>query len=150
MIPGALLDAYRRTRVVIPHAAKGSPHGHIVPAIVEDTPATDWPAIWGDVWVVTAWNPRSRLLSREVNRARQEVLRTCVRSAGLHALDALGRALGGDWEEESLALLDTSRGAAMALARAFDQHAVFRVRDGWLTVHATAATAPRPPGPANG
>jgi hypothetical protein len=122
MIPDALLDAYRRTRVVIPHAAKGSPHGRMVPAIVEDTPATDWPAIWGDVWVVTAWNPRSRLLSREVNRARQEILRTCVRSAGLHALDAL----------------------------AFDQHAVFRVRDGWLTVHATAATTPRPPGPANG
>ena len=148
MIPEHLLTAYRRTRVDV----RGVGREWTVPAIDEDLPAAGWPPGIGDVWIVTAWNPWSRPIQVEQNRARQVALRATVRGAGIAALDAEGRALDDEWAEESLALVGVPFEAAHAIARRFGQQAVYRVRAGWLSVHDTGEPltgAPRP-GPASG
>ena len=133
MIPEHLLEAYRRTRVEI----HGAGRAWIVPAVAEGRPAPGWPQTGPDVWVLTAWNPRSRPLPHAENRARQDALRAMLRSAGLPALDAVGRALDQDWAEDSLAIIGVTFATAHTLARRFDQQAVFRVRAGWLSIHDT-------------
>ncbi len=77
------------------------------------------------VHVVTAWNPRSRVLSDVENARRDVLLRDLLRACGIRFVDALGRSEDGAWREPSVALLRTTLHAARSIARRFDQHAIF-------------------------
>ena len=83
---------------------------------------------WG---FLTAWNPAPRTLSREENDRRQRALIVDLRAKGYDFLPGVGRAADGSWAEDSLLVLDISRGAAIALARKFGQLAIVAgVRNG--------------------
>lgn len=77
------------------------------------------------VWVVTAFNPRGELLSDATNAERQAALERRV--AGLSWVRAEGRDAAGTWREPSLALRGCGREAALALAREFDQDAIYEL-----------------------
>ena len=80
------------------------------------------------VHIVTAWNPRSAPLAPHVNAARQRQLRavaTTLPSRWIAASD--GHDPARTWSEDSLAIADADEVAVVALARRFDQHAIY----GW-------------------
>jgi hypothetical protein len=133
MIPPGLLEAYSRTLVDVQ-----LPGGVLrVPSIASGARAARWPFA-GPVPVITAWNPWSQALPAHVNALRQRELRQVLAAAQLHAIPAWGRAEAGGWEEESLALPRTSEAAALCLARAFGQRAIFVVENGLLRVRDAA------------
>jgi hypothetical protein len=73
---------------------------------------------------LTAWNPAPRTLSREENDRRQRAL---IGELGLKDYDFLpgiSRAADGSWEEESLLVLNISKGAAVSLAQKYSQLAI--------------------------
>lgn len=69
---------------------------------------------------LTAWNPESRIFSREENRSRNQSLKNELGDFIL--LDGEGRL--GDWVEESFLVLDLSSDAALKLAESYEQNAV--------------------------
>ncbi len=64
------------------------------------------------VHVVTAWNPRSRVLSEDENARRDILLRDLLRACGVRFVDALGRSKDGAWREPSVALVQTTEDVA--------------------------------------
>jgi hypothetical protein len=78
---------------------------------------------------ITAWNPRSRLLSSAENASRQRELVAALAPQLAYALgEGVGVAEGVEqpWREEHLFVLDMARDEAVAAARRWDQHAIVR------------------------
>jgi hypothetical protein len=73
---------------------------------------------------LTAWNPRSEVLSPGENALLQAQLTTELSAAGLNFLPGEGRDPAGIWEpEQSLLLLGAKRAAAARLAMKYGQNA---------------------------
>ena len=106
---------------------------------VDGRPAIEVQEEWGPYWVVTAWNPSSEPLTRVENAGRHAELVARLEADGLAWLPAVGSSPDGQWAEESVAIGGIDRETALALGRAFDQHAVFEVADELLRVHACFA-----------
>lgn len=73
--------------------------------------------------LLTAWNPRSAPLGRELNDSRDAALRAQLDIDGWKYLPARGEGTDG-WVEESLAILDIPLERALILARQFGQNAI--------------------------
>lgn len=72
--------------------------------------------------ILTAWNPRSRVLAAEENRRRNDRLREEIAKLGLHSIHCVGAA--GEWREESILVPDLPLGRATGLGRDFEQNAI--------------------------
>jgi len=103
---------------------------------VDGHPADEVVAELGSFWVVTALNPFSEELAPAENARRHAELVARLDADGVSWLPAVGSSPDGQWAEESVAITGIDRETARALGRAFDQHAVFEVADGMLSVHA--------------
>jgi hypothetical protein len=120
-------SAYKKTRFCVDDGPRricfmaGSANKKL-DALLERHDAKSWAFI-------TAWNPGSIELPREQNEARQAQLRRAV--AGYEVLS--GEGIGEDprWTpEESLLILNVSRGKAISLGRRFGQLAIVVGRRG--------------------
>lgn len=89
-------------------------------------------ATGADTWAfITACNPRSVRLSDAENAARMARLERLVRQRGLEAHAGAGVGADAEWPAEpSLLVVGIAEGEAVALARAFDQHALVVGRSG--------------------
>lgn len=101
--------------------------------LLADAGATNWAFL-------TAWNPRSTLLTPEENLARQWRLEDAVGRGGWTWHRGAGVADRGGWPAEpSLLVLGITLAEAKALGRAFGQHAILAGARGgparlvWLT-----------------
>ena len=135
----SLEDAYRAAwieialplrRVVLPPVARG-----LLPALP--------PELGGAGAVITACNPRSERLSSDKNGARQRELAGEIRARGWTAYSAIGRDEASTWVEPSFAVLDPPLRELMALARRFEQNAVYLWRGrSWRVVWTSPASPP--------
>jgi hypothetical protein len=74
---------------------------------------------------ITAWNPRSTPAPREMNEAAMRRLEADLDARGYFVLQGQGADPSGAWAPEpSLLVLGLDEPGAVALARAYDQHAV--------------------------
>jgi transcriptional regulator with XRE-family HTH domain len=77
------------------------------------------------IHVITAFNPRSRLLRRSENEERNRLLRADLDRAGLRYVEGVGRSPDSSWSEDSFAVIDADAGDILDLARRFQQNAIF-------------------------
>ena len=70
---------------------------------------------------LTAWNPGSRPLAKEENRARDDALARDATAGGFQLLRGEGHSPDRDWCEESYLVLGLGRREALALARRYGQ-----------------------------
>ncbi|MFI0432153.1 MAG: DUF3293 domain-containing protein [Candidatus Nanopelagicales bacterium] len=77
-------------------------------------------------WVLTGHNPGSAPLPPSQNRQRHLDLAAAVAEAGHRGHEAVGRAMEGDWSEDSLLVCGAPEDLVLDLARRFDQNAVYR------------------------
>ena len=87
--------------------------------------------------VLTACNPRSRLLSVAENQRRTAELAAELQAQGVPLLRADGGAPDGSWQEPGFAVIDRDVAPTLALARRFDQLAIFELTATALTVRWT-------------
>ena len=124
-----LWRAYERTRFCVQDGSKricfmAGSRNRRLDALLARHDATRWAFI-------TAWNPGSRTLSKPENARRHAELRAAVTEAGLEALDGEGVGEDPSWlPEESLLILDISRGKAISLGQRFGQLAIVVGRRG--------------------
>lgn len=103
-----------------------------VEVLVEDGPSRWEPAVAvasrrGTFYVVSADNAFSDPLDPDNERRRRELSELAV-ARGWSSSPALGRNPTGEWpEEKGLAIFEQSEEFCRALARAFDQHALYEV-----------------------
>src|SRR5437867_6552878 len=78
-----------------------------------------------DSWAfITAWNPRSQLLSSSENDGRHEQLKRDVAELGLHAVEGHGIPADSNWlPERGLIVLGIAERDAVALGRRYGQSA---------------------------
>lgn len=142
-----LWRAYERTRFCVQDGSKricfmaGSQKAGL-DALLARHKATRWAFI-------TAWNPGSRPLSKGENARRHAELRAAVTEAGLEALDGEGVDPDPSWPpEQSLLILDISRGKAISLGQRFGQLAIVVGRRGQASALVPAAHPTAAPGAA--
>ncbi|MDW6001712.1 DUF3293 domain-containing protein [Vibrio mangrovi] len=82
--------------------------------------------------IITAWNPKSRLLSYQDNRSNNEQLCQCFSDNYWAMVLAGDKAF--EWVEESFAVAICLE-LALNLARQFEQNAIFYVRDETVFLH---------------
>lgn len=80
-----------------------------------------------DLHVITAWNPGPLRLSGDVNRSRNRDLRARLGPHSSRLYRALGADPGSEYAEESWGASGLSDETALAIAREFDQVAIFRL-----------------------
>jgi hypothetical protein len=81
--------------------------------------------------IVTAYNPRSVVLSDAENQARHQALMEVLRQRGLDFEIGEGRDPGGHWKAEiECVAYGISLEAGLELARSFDQNAIVFIRRG--------------------
>jgi hypothetical protein len=97
--------------------------------------------------LITAANPRSRLLPAAENASRHEQLLARL-PAGHHALPSVARDPRGEWpDEHGVLACGLAREEALGLASAFDQHALLWCEAGepvqllWTGKHLSSAAA---------
>ena len=124
-----LWRAYERTRFCVNDGAKricfmaGSRNARL-DALLTRRGAARWAFI-------TAWNPGSRRLASDENARRHAELRAVVDALGLEALEGEGLGEDPSWlPEQSLLILNISRGKAISLGRRFGQLAIVVGRRG--------------------
>jgi hypothetical protein len=84
--------------------------------------------------VITAWNPGSRPATLAANAERQAALAAALAEGRLRWLPAVGRSPDGAWREESMAIRNLTRAAAVALGRRFGQRAIYELSATGLTI----------------
>ena len=96
--------------------------------------------------IITAQNPRSRVLPNADNALRQRQLREELRGEGLRCLDTLHLADQGDWlPEHGVLVLGMGLDAALRWAARFQQNAiVFIPANGFPELHWTTAQLANP------
>ncbi len=73
---------------------------------------------------ITAWNPFSRQLNEQENKARQKELKAILKKRGLICIDGIGQHPSNNWSgEASVLVLGLDLEAAKSLARHYEQHA---------------------------
>jgi acetyl esterase/lipase len=128
----AFAESVTRPRRVLDDELLASYQSPPVEVLVEDGPSGWEPAIdvasrRGTFYVVSADNAFSNPLDPENERRRRE-LSDLALSRGWSSSPALGRDPTGYWpEEKGLAIFEQSEEFCRALARAFDQHAIYEV-----------------------
>jgi Protein of unknown function (DUF3293) len=81
--------------------------------------------------IVTAFNPRSRVLAPDANAARHDALVQLLEQRGLSFLYGEGRDPSGDWVAETECIVfDISLAEGLEIARRFEQNAVVFVERG--------------------
>lgn len=85
------------------------------------------PASAHHLHIVTACNPRSRLLSRAENTARNQQLLADIEGSGMRWIAADGGAPDGSWREPGYGTIDAQLPDVLALARRYEQLAVFEL-----------------------
>ncbi|GEM_PF-136648 len=93
------------------------------------------------LYVITACNPRSRLLSEAENAERNRRLVAELETRGLRWVTADGSAPDGSWWEPGYGIIDGDTAEVLALARRFEQLAVFELTRTRLWVRWTAPGA---------
>lgn len=85
-----------------------------------------------EMWAfITAFNPRSKLLTDEENAARHSELLAVIEIGGYEFLVGYGRSSVGDWPpENSLFILNIDRDDASEIGKRFDQNAIVAGRFG--------------------
>lgn len=85
------------------------------------------------VYILTAWNPRSQLLSKSVNQECQQQLLSELQKGHGKYLPVTASSTVGDWLEESFAVWgpdiqfpDEFEEMVLSLAEKFEQNAVFK------------------------
>ncbi|MCC6812157.1 MAG: DUF3293 domain-containing protein [Deltaproteobacteria bacterium] len=73
---------------------------------------------------VTAWNPRSKKLSKRENDARQAALEQLLLSLGHRVLPGWGVSENGKWFERHCFAAGVSRERALLIGRLFEQNAI--------------------------
>ena len=126
---GALLPAYRATRVVV-----SLPAGDVVLAAA-DEPAVPLPAVLRPAaWILTAWNPWSQETAPAENARLNRALQAELEALPVTFWPAVGRARSGEWCEESFAVVGLTEAKALALGRRFEQNAIFVATEDGLMV----------------
>ncbi len=126
MLSPDLHAAYRATRIEV-----DLPSGSVVIPAADEAPLASLPSELGDgAWILTAWNPRSRVLAEVENASRSRALAAELRAFEVAAWSAVGRARDGDWAETSWLVVGLTRTDALALGARFGQNAIF-----WLDQH---------------
>ena len=75
--------------------------------------------------LLTAFYPKSKVLTAEENRVRHETLVQLLRFRQYAYVDAVSTDPGGHWpDEEGVCLFDLPEGEARALGRIYEQHAL--------------------------
>ena len=116
-----LLNAYQETiyQVLDPLISiKIGVFNPVLNAFLRENDATTWAFI-------TAWNPKSQLLSIQANNQRQKELTQKVKKAGFTYF--IGEGIGKDlnWTpEQSLFILNISKAKAVEFVRYFDQNTI--------------------------
>ncbi len=77
------------------------------------------------IHVITAFNPRSRLLRTSENQERNRLLRQDLDAAGHNYAEAVGRSPDTSWSEDSYAIIDGDREQVLELGRRYEQTATF-------------------------
>ena len=86
------------------------------------------------VFVVTAWNPRSRRLSRTENDTLDRRLQELLESRGIVHWRSRSCDQLSEWCEDGYALFGLSADDALDLARTFHQYAIFQVTGSGIDV----------------
>lgn len=74
---------------------------------------------------ITAWNPRSQLLTLEENKQRHQAFVEMVEKAGYLYFEGKGVGTNTNWEpEKSVLILNISKENALRIAGYFDQNAL--------------------------
>jgi transcriptional regulator with XRE-family HTH domain len=118
----ALEDVYAATVIEIHWPDR--PH-QIVEPRTEGVTDGGFPEGVDHIHVITAFNPRSRLLRRSENEERNRLLRADLDREELHYVGAVGRSLDNSWSEDSFAVIDANPEQILDLARRYQQNAVF-------------------------
>jgi hypothetical protein len=84
----------------------------------------DWP-LASPVYLLTAYNPRGEDLPLEENERRLAELDAYLRAQLVAAVRSLGASEDGSWIEPGFALLDVDEAEALAIARHFEQAAIY-------------------------
>lgn len=135
--PEGLVDVYGETRITIE-----LPDSDLVLDLTSRPP--EMPEAWTTVHVITAWNPRSRLLLPSQNEERNRVLERQLRRLGLDPLPAVGSSRYGSWREDSFAVVNAPNDEILELAADWEQNAVFRWDDGGVHIEWTPTVGANP------
>jgi len=84
----------------------------------------DWP-LAAPVYLLTAYNPRGKDLPLEENEGRLAELDAYLRSELVAAVRSIGASEDGSWMEPGFALIDVDEAKALAIARRFEQAAIY-------------------------
>jgi len=84
----------------------------------------DWP-LAAPVYLLTAYNPRGVDLVLEENERRLAELDAYLRAELVAAVRSVGASEDGSWMEPGFALLDVGEADALAIARRFEQAAIY-------------------------
>jgi hypothetical protein len=93
----------------------------------------EWP-LATPVYLLTAYNPRGDDLPLEENERRLAELDDYLRKNLVAAVRSLGASEDGSWMEPGFALIDVDEGQAIAIARRFEQAAIYAWSAGSLEV----------------
>jgi transcriptional regulator with XRE-family HTH domain len=100
----------------------------------EGRPDGDFPEGIEHIHVITAFNPRSRLLRRSENEERNRLLQNDLDRSGLRFVEAVGSSPHSSWSEDSFAVIDADRSTILDLARRYEQSAIFELTQGRINV----------------
>lgn len=127
-----LWNAYRRTHVEV-RLPDGSTH------LLEqaENEFGDWPFESKEVWILTAFNPKSELLPASENADRHEELGKQLEDLGLNYFPARGFDPQGkaedQWSEDGYGVVGEVGDEVIRLAKKWEQNAVFIWRpDEWV------------------
>ena len=95
--------------------------------------AGDWP-LAAPVYLLTAYNPRGEDLPLEENERRLAELDSYLRTELVAAVRSVGASEDRSWMEPGFALLDADEAEALAIARRFEQAAIYAWRAEQLEV----------------
>jgi len=119
-----------------------APPGHAPFRIVPAGPGVTgtWPdGLLAPVVVITAWDPDSVRLARDLNQARQGALEAELDARGTTRFPATGRDLGDDHHEDGFAVSGLTEEEARDLGRRHGQAAIYVwTPEEWQVVSCTA------------
>lgn len=106
----------------------------VIDAHGRERDAVDVAHEYGELWLITAYNPYSQEQPDEVNERRQAELVEDVSRRGWEFFPANGRSLDGSWSEPGIAIRGIARADALELGRVWRQHALYRAAPEGLSV----------------
>ncbi len=74
--------------------------------------------------IITAYNPHSKVLSKEENFARHLQLQNLLQNKSFEILPSTGQSPDGSWQEEGFLVFDIELDQALEFGKHFEQHAI--------------------------